>query len=352
MIKIQLHLNRIDSQDYLVSLANNLWLFLNQKTAKKKYKKNSLINKLEKLVTESNEEKYLMNIANGNHITLERQRNFFNYLAENSYSKLYELIVSPPDRLAELRREIYDIINENDIYFEYQGKFKQTEFGEILIDRLFTYNNFRKSDYCSNLMGQAGYNNVTCPYCNYNRVNIIDISEEENPETLMRAYLDLDHFYPKSQNPFLALSFFNLIPSCHDCNSREKGDKQFDISTHIHPYLGSFDDIYSFEINPNFFIDRKTDFIKINYVGVNTDYTDRDFKLSQRYQAIYLESINNFLQFYLKYYSYRNSPNFSIDWQDVLLRGIPVVQHEILKYPTGKLFRDVVRQIDIYDLIP
>jgi hypothetical protein len=29
---------------------------------------------------------------------------------------------------------------------------------------------------------------------------------------------EIDHFYPKDKYPFLAVSFFNLIPSCLTCN--------------------------------------------------------------------------------------------------------------------------------------
>ncbi len=51
----------------------------------------------------------------------------------------------------------------------------------------------------------------TCPYCNRNYTLIVD---EKNGK--LRP--EIDHFYPKSIYPFLAMSFYNLIPSCSICN--------------------------------------------------------------------------------------------------------------------------------------
>lgn len=57
----------------------------------------------------------------------------------------------------------------------------------------------------------------TCPYCNRNYTFLVN---EENGK--LRP--EIDHFYPKSIYPFLAMSFYNLIPSCSICN-HTKSDK-------------------------------------------------------------------------------------------------------------------------------
>ncbi|WP_052957641.1 HNH endonuclease [Photobacterium kishitanii] len=51
-----------------------------------------------------------------------------------------------------------------------------------------------------------------CPYCNRNHTPVISNAERDfcRPE--------LDHFIPKSIYPMFAVSFYNLIPSCHSCN--------------------------------------------------------------------------------------------------------------------------------------
>ena len=74
-----------------------------------------------------------------------------------------------------------------------------------------------------------------CPYCQRNYIS----NFEENDDK--RTTADLDHFYPKSLYPFLALSLYNFIPSCQICNSRFKGTK--DTYNSVYPYEESFDNL-------------------------------------------------------------------------------------------------------------
>lgn len=55
----------------------------------------------------------------------------------------------------------------------------------------------------------------TCVYCNAN-YTITDSND--------KGYFDLDHWKPKSLYPYLCVSFFNLQPSCANCN-RNKNDE-------------------------------------------------------------------------------------------------------------------------------
>ncbi|WP_314923148.1 hypothetical protein [Prevotella pallens] len=52
-----------------------------------------------------------------------------------------------------------------------------------------------------------------CPYCNRSYIYCID---KEDGTTCIKG--QLDHFYSKEDYPFLAISKFNLVPSCSDCN--------------------------------------------------------------------------------------------------------------------------------------
>lgn len=55
-----------------------------------------------------------------------------------------------------------------------------------------------------------------------------------------------DHFFPKGEYPLLALSFFNLIPSCYNCNCTTKGQKPVNSNTtYLHPYINGADEINS-----------------------------------------------------------------------------------------------------------
>ena len=62
----------------------------------------------------------------------------------------------------------------------------------------------------------------SCPYCNRNYTFVIDSDNGKlRPE--------IDHFYPKSIYPFLAMSFYNLIPSCSICNHTKSDTEKEDL---------------------------------------------------------------------------------------------------------------------------
>ena len=84
---------------------------------------------------------------------------------------------------------------------------------------------------------------IACPYCNLNYISVI--KNEGNSKFIYQ----LDHFYDKATHPYFALSFYNLIPVCSDCNGPNfKHGKKFTIDTHIHPYHESFHEHAKFTI--------------------------------------------------------------------------------------------------------
>jgi len=58
----------------------------------------------------------------------------------------------------------------------------------------------------------------TCPYCNRNYTFVVK-KGKLRPE--------IDHFYPKTIYPYLAVNFFNLIPSCQTCNKTKSNNMNF-----------------------------------------------------------------------------------------------------------------------------
>ena len=101
---------------------------------------------------------------------------------------------------------------------------------------VFSYENFSKNrdtwgayKFCKELKVNV------CPYCNRSYIHIVDRSKKSvRPE--------IDHFYPKYKYPFFALSFYNLIPSCNQCNSRLKRTRIFKHSTHVNPYVEDYEE--------------------------------------------------------------------------------------------------------------
>jgi hypothetical protein len=81
-------------------------------------------------------------------------------------------------------------------------------------------------DLCSNLKIE------TCVYCN--RLYTSTVITERRERVIRPT---LDHWFPQAKYPLLALSFYNLIPSCSPCNSSVKHSNPFELRNNIHPYV-------------------------------------------------------------------------------------------------------------------
>ena len=82
---------------------------------------------------------------------------------------------------------------------------------------------------------------------------------------------EIDHFYPKAIYPFLACSFYNLIPSCKTCNHMKSDDDSF------------FDEL----MNP---YEMKNDTFKFSYDLNSVDILNIEF--SKNYTHKHEKSIN------------------------------------------------------------
>lgn len=351
MIKIQEHLNRVDADEFLNNLALRLWNHLNKRFANDSdYQHYSLIKRLDRLVDQTDEPAYLVRYANNDNDFLNRQKLFFEYLQTDNYEKLKGLVISRPEELLIFRNEILNILQPSDLY-EANENFGQTAFGTLLVKHLFIYDNFRKSSICPELVTEMNLQNAYCPYCNYTRVQVIDLTDEQNQEIVRRAYLDIDHFYPKSKNPFFAISFFNLIPSCHSCNSIEKGDKDFSLNTHTNPFHKSYNNNHVFEIDDDYILNGISASLTIRRVSPQDDFMDRDLHLTQRYEQTYMEAVNELIQQYMDYQHYRESPDFFQDYINVVTQRVPKSINDIIKKEAGKMFRDIFTKIDVFDIM-
>ncbi|RJX41182.1 hypothetical protein D3P09_04090 [Paenibacillus pinisoli] len=84
-----------------------------------------------------------------------------------------------------------------------------------------------------NSIGNSGYNAIqlmeklklrVCPLCNRNHIGNVT-----RPQRGTKRTSQLDHFHNKSDYPYLAMSFYNLIPSCPCCN-HAKGKEDINLS--------------------------------------------------------------------------------------------------------------------------
>ncbi len=74
----------------------------------------------------------------------------------------------------------------------------------------------------------------TCPYCNRHYTFTIHKGSKKG-DKCFSCRPEFDHFLIKEKYPFLAVSFYNLVPSCHECN-HGKSTKE----SGINPYFKRF----------------------------------------------------------------------------------------------------------------
>ncbi|MFK0036852.1 hypothetical protein [Pseudomonas monteilii] len=132
-----------------------------------------------------------------------------------------------------LSDKISDINTSINTLFTFKIRLTPRQYRLLINDlrKIFNYENFCKKHPTKwNAYKLCDHSRCrTCPYCNHSYAMTV----YQDAEGAFRP--TLDHFYPKTHYPHLALSLANLIPSCYPCNSSLKGDVDFFLHRHLHP---------------------------------------------------------------------------------------------------------------------
>lgn len=234
---------------YMDIKISEYWNLLNPLKKNGEPMQNSITDRAKVLHDEYLQGVHFRTAANSDRQKEQRHIEYLNYLTDNNSQKLKEIIQCNPENFTLYIHEAFDILNVSDLMITKNRVRKSHSFGLLLLDRLFTYKNTRKSNGFVNFYKRLGIEKKHCFYCNDSEITIISRkspSRNKPKDNKGRMLFDLDHFYLKSRFPFLALSFYNLIPCCGICNSTFRGVKDFTIKSHINPYLDSFDELYHF----------------------------------------------------------------------------------------------------------
>lgn len=186
-----------------------------------------------------------------------------------------------------------------------------------------------------------------CPYCN--RQFTHTIKKVESKDGIRPQF---DHFHPKSKYPYLALSFYNLIPCCGSCNSIKK-EKHIDIN----PYDNGFGEDCKFYIDKmeNCIFNEKRDKwdIKLPNHGKYESH-DSVFSLNDLYNKHkdYVEEIVYKAQLYNDDYLNDLIDIFSksgLTEKEItrLIFGNYISPEEYGKRPLSKLTADILEQCDV-----
>lgn len=186
-----------------------------------------------------------------------------------------------------------------------------------------------------------------CPYCNrlYTSTIVNNSMKITRPE--------FDHYLTKSKHPYLALSFFNLIPSCKVCNSQLKKEDKLPLDKKHHPYLKKNNKprIFSFDLNNIDVLSGKSEELEVTF-NKKKDGINFDGKLKEIYNGhsdivadliykrhIYsdelVDEINELI------------PDDNISRKEIIrtLFAMPISETEIVNLSLGKLKTDIMEEL-------
>lgn len=226
------------------------------------------------------------------------------------------------------------------------------------IKKVFNYDEFISGHKITSYWLAEKLDRNTCTYCNRLYTNTI-IHKDENTgrvndsTRLIRPHFD--HWYSKSKYPVLALSFFNLIPSCSICNSSIKGDTDFELNTHFHPY---FQDVSNGGFKYTYDQDStKKVSVKVNATpGSKIEKSLKDFKVQEVYNAHSNFELKDMLDLKFKYSenyldTLLNSTfkDLKLSKQEVyrLIFGVEYDEADFHKRPFSKFKKDILTELGV-----
>jgi hypothetical protein len=146
------------------------------------------------------------------------------YIIEVNHKKVWKKIKSYNESApkGKKRKFIYTILKKIFITYGYEN----------IISKEIAYKILKKIDV------------KVCPYCNINYISFSGTNDNKGIRP------ELDHFYPKSHYPYFAVSFYNLIPSCRNCNALKSNS-------------------FSKELKSPYAISKNNDDFKFKYIAKN-----------------------------------------------------------------------------------
>lgn len=119
-----------------------------------------------------------------------------------------------------------------------------------------------------------------CVYCNAQLTTVVDIDTYKNT-SIIYGYkkgdiktklgrFELDHFQPKSHFPFLASSFYNLIPCCSNCNkTKSSKPSKFNFYTEEFKEIDAFAFILTDDSKDKYLLSKNPDDLVVQFIHIN-----------------------------------------------------------------------------------
>ena len=143
---------------------------------------------------------------------------FSNFLKLNETIKIKSKVSCFPNKFEDLLVLKPEQICE--IYLQFTKLTKQEQ--DNINNIKFEYDDFKSRIFSFFLRNMDKLNFNTCFYCDMTFINYYK-ALDKNKKLVTKKQFDLDHFIPKQHCKIFALSLYNLVPSCSNCNSGSKG---------------------------------------------------------------------------------------------------------------------------------
>lgn len=176
------------------------------------------------------------------------------------------------------------IVQQKEKVFDFKKNIKEK------IEKIFNYEGINQGKKITPFFTE-NFNFRTCFYCNKDFITNFEADKEVST-------FQLDHFFDKATYPYLALSFYNLIPSCYVCNAKVKLSANTFENNSKKPCIAPNDEKFDFHQKVKFklFLDnscknlhiKSKDDIDITLKEQFSDMYDKYidiFKLNERYKA-------------------------------------------------------------------
>lgn len=196
----------------------------------------------------------------------------------------------------------------------------------------------------------------TCPYCNRNYISIIDKKYTHQKKTRP----ELDHFHPKSIYPFLAVNYYNLIPSCSTCNKLKSDDDSLRL---MNPYDEAIKKIeITYWLNDMKFYNvtslkdisfesEKSITIEIDNITPSHNYAFQLDNLYQEHRDVVIELILKYINYPKSYIDELSKFGYSPEEIYRFIFSNYYNDEDLSKKPLSKLIKDIATELTLLDFI-
>ncbi|AJD90229.1 HNH nuclease [Jeotgalibacillus malaysiensis] len=272
-----------------------------------------------------------------------------------NYCGLEELIIAEPNEL----NVIIEKVHETGINFHTKptSKDKNSDYEKaqyfILLYKKFSTRNDKHFVNYNALQLVISLDINVCPYCNRNFINNTKLIADSSRNHYVKRTAQLDHFYPEAQYPYIAISFYNLIPVCGACNVIK-----LERPIGINPYLiNNTDDhlifdysfnntINSYKVEPSYMskvFEQNWGVLGLEELySIHNDYVEDLLLRIMLYNTLYKRDLSCYLNKWAGKTNTQYENLISSEDFERIIYGNYFIESDLNKSPLAKLTKDIV----------